>query len=41
MHTYSGDDDAAERMLSKSSGEELDRLVEIAMAVFSEESKTG
>ncbi len=39
MHTYSGDDD--ERMLSKSSGEELDRLVEIAMAVFSEESKTG
>ena len=41
MHTYSGDDDAAERMLSKSSGEELDRLVEIAMAVFSEESNTG
>lgn len=41
LQTYSGEDDAAERMLSNSASEELDRLVEIAMAVFSEEAKTG
>lgn len=36
---YAGSDDAAERLLSRAAGEELDRLVEIAMAVFAEEAK--
>ncbi len=36
---YTGRDDATERLLSKAAGEELERLVEIAMAVFAEEAK--
>ena len=38
--TYSGVT-ADHQLLSHSAGEELDRLVEIAMAVFSEEAKAG
>ncbi len=37
---YTGRSDATERLLSRAAGEELDRLVEIAMAVFSEEAKS-
>ena len=36
---YSGRDAAAEQLLSRAAGEELDRLVEIAMAVFAEEAR--
>jgi hypothetical protein len=39
LDAYGGRDDVAEKLLSKAAGEELDRLVEIAMAVFSEEAK--
>ncbi|UCF40409.1 MAG: GAF domain-containing protein [Gemmatimonadota bacterium] len=38
--TYGGHDDA-ERLLSRAAGDELDRLVDIAMAVFSEEAKSS
>jgi len=36
---YTEQDEHAEDLLAKSAGEELDRLVEIALAVFAEESK--
>ena len=39
LEAYTGHEDATERLLSKAAGEELDRLVEIAMAVFAEEAK--
>lgn len=38
---YAGQNRDADRLLAKSAGEELDRLVEIALAVFTEESKSG
>lgn len=39
FEAYAGHSDTTERLLSKAAGEELDRLVEIAMAVFAEEVK--
>jgi GAF domain-containing protein len=40
LMAYGGDGNVPERRLSQTAGKELDRLVEIAMAVFDEEAKS-